>query len=315
MIGSNTIASKSDFTKKGYVKTQGLFTPDYISALRDICEETKSDSSFTSFAKNKYNVGIDHPSVKALIQDEKFRKFLLNMTDRDMIFTDGIVFELDHTRSGFDWHIGVTSFRYIFPEDYACTIWIPLDPVCTDAQNGGMSLLPKSIFSGLEFYKAQSAITSAVKAGLLNVDPAYCDIAGLRRLEGEAATTKKVRFDVARSVAPEAFSDSLYFSQFARSFLAQLSENFDYDIGDAMLFDKYVFHKSDGFRQGPMKSRRAFVMRFVDINARYNEVNARCMGGENSQIIEQIASGNGQPFALRDDLVLQRNEHSDPVTA
>jgi hypothetical protein len=295
MIGECTV-SKYDFERKGYAKVERLFSPEFIESLRGICDATIHDSSFVSFVKNKYNVGIDHPDVLRLIKDPGFGDFMSTITGREMIFTDGIVFELDHTLAGFDWHIGVTSFKYIFPDDYACTIWIPLDPVDREKQNGGMSLLSKSVFSGLEFYKLQTAFTHAAEAGSVRLDAEYLDIAGLRRFNGAEKESKEERFRKAQELTPEAFSDSLYFSQFARELLRQLSESFDYKIGDAMLFDKFVFHKTDVFRAGPMKSRRAFVLRFIDRNARFNDVNARRMGGETSEIIQRIQRGGGNTF-------------------
>ena len=45
---------------------------------------------------------------------------------------------------------------------------------------------------------------------------------------------------------------------------------YSFELGDVLIFNRYVFHKSCPLRSGPLTMRRAYVMRFVDAAARYN---------------------------------------------
>lgn len=44
-----------------------------------------------------------------------------------------------------------------------------------------------------------------------------------------------------------------------------------FELGDALLFDKHVIHRSIPLKPGPIAVRHAFVMRFSNIDARYNK--------------------------------------------
>ncbi|MCV4593822.1 hypothetical protein OFC51_32760, partial [Escherichia coli] len=81
---------------------------------------------------------------------------------------------------GFDWHIGVTSFKYIYPEDRAFSIWIALDDVDPEKQDGGMSLLSTQAFSGHEFYKLQSKVTKSLTEGKYKIPAIFKTVLGPR---------------------------------------------------------------------------------------------------------------------------------------
>lgn len=44
--------------------------------------------------------------------------------------------------------------------------------------------------------------------------------------------------------------------------------------GDAVLFDKYVIHRSIKLQDGPISNRLAFALRFADVNSRYDSIRA-----------------------------------------
>ncbi|MDR3439474.1 hypothetical protein [Telmatospirillum sp.] len=44
----------------------------------------------------------------------------------------------------------------------------------------------------------------------------------------------------------------------------------DFELGDALIFDKYVIHRSIMLNDGPLELRSAFVMRFVCETSRYD---------------------------------------------
>ncbi|NEP29063.1 hypothetical protein [Moorena sp. SIO3I6] len=52
--------------------------------------------------------------------------------------------------------------------------------------------------------------------------------------------------------------------------LSTYGESDDFEIGDALLFDKEVIHRSCPLTEGPIETRRAFVMRFVEADSSYD---------------------------------------------
>ena len=306
MLKKDYEIDRNAFQRHGYGKVTGLFKMEFIEQLRKLCDTTINDSSFLSFKKNKYNAGIDDPNVRALLGEPAFVELITGLMGKSMIFTDGIVFELDASRSGFDWHIGITSFKYIYPENDAVTIWIPLDPVDTAGQDGGVSFISKEVFNGREFYKLQHRATASIDKARYALDRPYASMAGCNRYTGVEAQCVESLRAAARQLSPSTYSESLYFSAFSRNLLEQECETFNFDLGDAVLFTKDVFHRSNGLRPGPRPSRRAFVLRFIDIDSEYDEVNDRVMGGESAQVISGIKQGHGQKYDLAKATCLMR---------
>ncbi len=54
------------------------------------------------------------------------------LTDGEVVFMQGIGFELKPNQKGFPWHNDIYSFCYIMPEDLGYTLWIPLYPINTN---------------------------------------------------------------------------------------------------------------------------------------------------------------------------------------
>ncbi|MHA7833958.1 MAG: phytanoyl-CoA dioxygenase family protein [Algiphilus sp.] len=308
MLNKNYQIDREAFKRQGYGKITALFDMEFIAELRQLCDKTINDSSFVSFKKNKFNVGIDESSIRALLGAPEFAELLTDLMGSSMMLTDGIVFELDSSRSGFDWHIGVTSFKYISPDDAAVSIWIPLDPVDTSEQDGSISFISKEWFNGREFYKLQHRATDSIAQGRYILERGYASMAGCNRYTGVEGDCVESLRSAARKLSPHTYSESLYFSAFARNLLERERETFNFDLGDAALFTKDVFHRSNGFRAGPMPSRRAFVLRFIDINSTYDEVSDRIMGGESAEVIEKIKLGHGKKYNIDKAICLFKSE-------
>ncbi|MBZ7102817.1 hypothetical protein [Klebsiella michiganensis] len=75
--------------------------------------------------------------------------------------------------------------------------------------------------------------------------------------------------------------------------------------GDAIAFDKDVFHKSNRFLPDPQLSRHAFVMRFIDVNSRYNQVNSDKTGDDVSVLVNKMIVGNGNHFDIQKGTVIR----------
>lgn len=97
---------------------------------------------------------------------------------------------------------------------------------------------------------------------------------------------------------PHLFSDSLYISGFCRNLFDSEGVSYSLALGDAVIFEKTVFHKSNPLRPGALKTRRAFVLRFIESTATYNSVNAARAGGDDAILVGRYVRGHGQPFDL-----------------
>lgn len=147
-------------------------------------------------------------------------------------------FELEPHKKGFNWHVGVQAFHYIMPNDFACSLWIPLDPIDTKRQHGGMAYVPRSIYSAYEYF---SLIHQLVK-----------------------------QENISDVLTSEEFHEAQYASKIESLILERNKIEDNFEVGDAFLFDKFVWHRSCPLKQGELPSRMAYVMRFVDSEARYS---------------------------------------------
>lgn len=295
LSGENVTYDAEYYRRHGFTDVKNLISSDMVEHLREINSQTKSNSAFDSFKRNTYNVAIDDEKVQAFIKSPGFSRFVTKLGYSDVVFTDGIIFETDASSVGFDWHIGVTSFKYIFPEDRAFSVWIALDDVNPDGQDGGMSLLSTEAFSGREFYKLQSRVTRSLTEGKYKIPAIFKTVLG-PRFRTEQQKKFKELYPFIQEQFPHLFSESLYISGFARNLFDSESVKYRLSPGDAIAFDKDVFHKSNKFLSGPQPSRRSFVMRFIDVSSRYNKVNSDKTGGDVSVLVNRIADGDGQKF-------------------
>ena len=74
---------------------------------------------------------------------------------------------------------------------------------------------------------------------------------------------------LADEFSDEEFDDMANFGKCDRLFDSVKTQD-DFAIGDVFIFNRFIWHKSIALRDGPLDSRRAYAMRLVDENARYN---------------------------------------------
>ncbi|NEO39761.1 MAG: hypothetical protein F6J90_26900 [Moorea sp. SIOASIH] len=129
-------------------------------------------------------------------------------------------------------------------EDFSCTLWIPLTKIDTDAQGGGMSYVSKEKFSGRFLYDYACILSSYVQG-----------------LPQDAAPSKEEmgRLESLMVNSPEV--DTILRTQ---------AETDDFELGDALVFDKEVMHRTCLLTEGPINRRRAFVMRFIAADSTYD---------------------------------------------
>lgn len=249
---SLSLEQKGKFERDGFVKLDGFLNAAAVKALLDRIDgemdrgTPRNFSVNTLFNRAKYDFEIEKAPVYELLERPYFREALTSLTGLDLFLTFEMCFELEKNVSkGFPWHVGVQSFGYQIAEEFGCTLWTPLHPIDAKGQRGGMAYVPESVVSGDFAYRLEPAVVSTLKAK---------EKAGIR-------TTVTEYFEMRT-----AFYNS---PPLTEVFENHQVEN-DFEPGDALLFNKNVFHRSIMLGEGPLPRRAAHVMRLVDLESHYD---------------------------------------------
>lgn len=241
-------ADKTSFRRHGFLKIKGLLTPLAVDALREVAEEQVSAASSIgatygeTFSRLSYGLGSSEV-FQAVYTARQFKSTIGELIGTRMIATESNGFELLPGRTGFPWHYGSLSFRFIRSEDMAWSVWFPLDRIDPQQQGGGMAYVSEEIMSCAGNYQI-SSIVSHLKSQGENYD----DLTeGLNKVFGFQGRLPRDIFE--RHAVEDAF-----------------------DVGDAFIFNKNVWHRSSPLREGPLKRRLAVNMRFIDWRSRLDLV-------------------------------------------
>ncbi|XXX74465.1 hypothetical protein WMF30_43140 [Sorangium sp. So ce134] len=251
-------AHVSSFRRDGFVKLASFLSLELVQYIKSKIKGrmTLLSEGQNGFKRVGYDIFEDDAVVEALLGHDVFVETLTTLADRSLFFAQGLGFELEKNKHhGFPWHIGTQSFGYQRASDYGCSMWVPLDPIDTAGQGGGMSYVPERIVSGQFMYD--------------HVDPAIdATLAELAKDEQEPLTLQEfieLRHGILNSPAMTKLLDANRRSD-------------DFDLGDVLFFNKRVIHSSEMLTEGPLETRCAFVMRFIGLDARYDK--RRAMGLE-----------------------------------
>jgi hypothetical protein len=229
------------FQEKGFIPLRKLLSNDAINDLRKIINSPQihnpSKSFYGDFAKMGYN--LENSTLQDIYSSKELEIILNQLTNKKLKFTQAMGFELEPQRTGFNWHVGIQAFHYIMPEEFACSLWIPLDPINIKEQHGGMAYVPRNIYSASEYF---SLIYQLVQ-----------------------------QENISELLTEQEFHDSQYASKIESLILEQNKVEDNFELGDAFLFDKFVWHRSCPLKEGKMPSRMAIVIRFIDSQARYSK--------------------------------------------
>lgn len=231
---------KTSFRTHGYLKIKDFLKPLAVDALREVAIERVSSSASIgatygeTFSRLSYGLGSSEV-FKAIYSSRQFKRTVGELLGTRIIATESNGFELLPGRTGFPWHYGSLSFRFIRPKDDAWSVWLPLDKIDPQKQGGGMAYVSEEIISCAGNYQL-SSILSHLKAK----DEDFSDLTeGLNKVFG--------------------FKGRLPTDIFERHAVEDT-----FEVGDAFIFHKNVWHRSSPLREGPLKSRLAVNMRFVD---------------------------------------------------
>ena len=233
---------KQFFCDRGFLKLSKLLTTESIDQLREMTgKQTYSPPSDYSGELSKIGYDIDEDITRNIYSSANFQQIIQQLIPEGLTFIQGAVFELKANQKGFRWHHDLLSLCYVMPEDVACTLWIPLDAIDTNKQHGGLACVSHKIHSARGYF-----------------DLVY----QLGQQDGLA--------EFAQSEACKQWD--LSYASDVEQFLLDRNEIVeDFDLGDVLLMNKFVWHKSCQLKRGDLAARRVYVMRFVGNNARFSK--------------------------------------------
>ncbi|MDY7003435.1 MAG: hypothetical protein SWX82_05565 [Cyanobacteriota bacterium] len=229
------------FQENGFITLRGLLTIKAINGLREITRTSQLQKPlknfYGDFAKMGYN--LENSTLAEIYHSQELRAIFNQLTQKKLKFTQAMGFELEPQKTGFNWHVGIQAFHYIMPKDFACSLWIPLDPINTNEQHGGMAYVSRNIYSAYEYFSLMHQLVQSSNLSEL--------------------------------LTAQDFHDSQYASKIESLILEKNKVEDNFEVGDALLFDKFVWHRSCILKEGKLTSRMAYVMRLIDGEARYSK--------------------------------------------
>jgi hypothetical protein len=242
-------ATNARLRRDGFLKFERLFTPTAVEGFRGLLaaqlgggidrsdQEVVRHAGGGQFARYSNNVDITGDVMKSVRDSDEFRALFASIDDGRWLLSQGLGFEIKPGQKGLAWHWGFRSFCFTDCEDEGYTLWIPLDDVDPAKQNGGLPVISTSLYSGRDETKllAQYAYAHEDAELLAQAPGNFIGHTGLRN-----------------------------------AVLDKHAIEHTYTPGDALLFSRFVFHKSAPFHEGPQQRRRAFVMRLIPSTATFN---------------------------------------------
>lgn len=238
------------FQRDGFVPVRALLTPQAVAGLRDFLAQQAGEQRDTDgarllsrkeiggdFARYTNSLDLGHELVRRVYEAGPFRALFAGLGDGRWLLTGGFGFALAPGNQGLMWHFAFRTFSAINGDDMAHTLWIPLDEIDPARQAGGMAMASATVYSGREETKL-----------LVQTCKHLDDQAFVKETLGRMANFRAARDSILeKNGIEDAFTP-----------------------GDALLFDRYAFHRSVQLRPGPMPVRRALAFRIVSANATYN---------------------------------------------
>ncbi|MGB3403666.1 MAG: phytanoyl-CoA dioxygenase family protein [Microcoleaceae cyanobacterium] len=250
MINSSFKLTEQDIAnlkKQGFIKLKGFLAPEAIKCLDEILEQDLEDANAAHeniFSKYKYDM--ESNKDLEIIQHPVFQSTLAKLCQCSLLYAQHLGFEIEkNTNPGLKWHVDTLSFAYQQLEDFACTLWIPLTKIDTNAQGGGMSYVSKEKLSGKFLYDYASILSSYVQ--------------DLQAKDAAPSKEEMERLEYFMVSSPEV--DTILRTQ---------AEMDDFELGDVLLWDKEVIHRTCLLTEGPINTRRAFIMRFIAADSTYD---------------------------------------------
>lgn len=240
----------SDFKEKGFLLLKSFYSPEFVSYIKSTIGQyidKPTDKYQTGFSRLAFDMYDGDEVVIGLLKDPTFKKAMKDLTGRNMFYAQALSFELEKLKNkGFPWHIGTQSFGYHHAEDFGCTIWAPLVNINPKGQRGGMAYVPKNRVNGDYLYS--------------HIDPSVFSMLQQKIDANENPTTE----DFVQ------WRDGPLNDNAQMAILNHFGVEDEFEVGDALIFDKYVIHRSIMLGEGEVDIRAAFVMRFFCSESTYD---------------------------------------------
>lgn len=240
------------FSESGGIKLNKFLTTEATEQLRKLTSNSPPTKEFTQHSTDcqklayddfqKLVYDIEQDITFKIYSSPNFKDTFRQLIAQGLTFTQSVGFELAPNKKGSAWHLDNVSFSYIMPEDLGYTLWIPLDPIKTHEQHGGLAYVPRTAYSGNSYF---SLLYQLVKNGKIDE---VCQLEDFKRFNFQ------------------------YASRMEELVLESCKVEHDFEVGDALLLDKYVWHKSCPLKEGVLPSRRAYVMRFIGAHSHYSKI-------------------------------------------
>ncbi|MGB0524649.1 MAG: hypothetical protein ACPGJS_16870 [Flammeovirgaceae bacterium] len=243
-----TADNLEEYHEKGFTKLTGFFSQELIQHMYEIAskqiEYPKDDFYKGRLSGLQFNMS--NHTVYDLLQDAAFSKTMKALTEKKLFFVHDIGFKIaKNTDSGLGWHVGVQSFGYQRATDYGCSLWVPLIPIDNSKQKGGIAFISEKMVSGEFIFKyLRNAAVSTLKKSIQENEPIPHE--RFKNIENILNTPEMLEI------------------------LNYHQETFDCNLGDVIIFNKQVIHKSIKLGDGPIDFRYAYVLRFIDFDATYD---------------------------------------------
>ncbi|AOY83046.1 hypothetical protein BJP36_27145 [Moorena producens JHB] len=233
---------KEFFWENGFIKLNRLLTWEATDKLRELTYNSKQITKAPEYYTGDFSrigYGVENAVTHQIYSEENFKYTLKQLIENELTFIESVGFELKPNKRGFYFHLDVASFSFIKAEDLAYSLWIPLVPINTKYQHGGMAYVPQNVYPASGYFYL---------------------IYELVKHENIAEFCKTEDFK---------FFNFPHASKVEELILEKNKVEDDFEVGDALLLNKFVWHRSAPLRLGKLPSRMAYTMRFVDSQARY----------------------------------------------
>ncbi len=250
-ISENDIKS---FRTEGAIILRDLITSEAIEKIRKTFEEIALPSplGFTArYTRMCYNLE-DYTSVfDSITSSDIFGDIMKQLTGNKLILAQALGLETEpNPEVAVKWHYDQTSYGYVSTNVPVFGLWLPLVNISKSLQRGGIVWVPKNIMSA--------------KNKLSQWEDYYLSLYDLKIEGGDKYQALNKEFNYTKTYGLDWLSDDDF------KILDANAIEPDLNIGDAVLMDRNVYHKTAPHLDGLINKRLVCVMRFVDGNARLN---------------------------------------------
>lgn len=256
MINSILISPRDvrAFEEDGAIVLRDLISPVVIQAIRETFEKIAISTPLGFTARYKrmtYNLE-DHTDIfDQITGSENFGKITEKLTGRQLILTQVLGLESEpHPEVAVKWHYDQTSYGFVDVDVPAFGLWFPLVNIYSNKQRGGISWVSKQKMSA--------------QAKLSRWEDYYHRLYDLKLEHGEQYEALNREFNYTTEYGLDWLTESDY------QVLEENEVEFSFEVGDAVLMDRNVYHRSTPYLDGPIERRLVCVMRFVDAEAELN---------------------------------------------